>query len=243
MTKDDKVLLTARYVEGDMDSLERYEYELRLERELDLNEHLKDYQEIHKNFHLHLALGKTQQSFFPHNQNHSGRYNPDEPISLLLKPILRWFLAISGGIVVVFLIWAPWNVNLYRTYAFFQKIPVPQKFVGDSVKMHNSIYLYNNGSYLLASHLLAARYAQNPNNIELAYAYANTLLEKDQLDEGRAVLKEVVTSNSDLKFAAYYSMALSYVREQNFGSAKGWLQKIPKSDNNYAAAEELMGKF
>lgn len=243
MTKDDKVLLTARYVEGDMDSFERHEYELRLENEADLNEHLRDYQDIHQNLRLHLALGTTQQSFFPQEKQRRNSYRIEEPDVLPLKSMLTWFVSIAMGIIAIFLVWAPWNVNLYRSYAFFHRISVPQKFVGDSAEMRKAVYLYNDGSYLLANHLLATQYAKNPSSAELAYAYANTLIETEHLDEARLLLKTVASGDSNFKYFAEFSMALSYVREQNAAMAKAWLQKIPKTSENHAVAEELMGKL
>ncbi|MET4081423.1 tetratricopeptide (TPR) repeat protein [Pedobacter sp. UYP30] len=239
MTKEDKILLTARYVEGDMNSFEQYEYELRLKNEPDLNEHLKDYKEIHENFRLQLPLIASQQSFFPPRTQNTKHYRVEEPDVLPVKSILKWFLAIAAGIMTVFLIWAPWNTNLYRSYAYYEKIGVPKSFLGDTVAMHKAVYLYNNGSYLLSSHLLAAQHIKNPDNAELAYAYSNTLIETAHLLEAREILETVVARNADVKYFAEYSMALSYVREDNATEAKIWLDKIPKLTKAYPVAAEL----
>lgn len=243
MTTEDKILLTARYVEGDMDSSEQYEYELRLENEPDLNEHLRDYQEIHENFRLHLPIGASRQSFFPQDRNVERHYRVEEPDVIPVKSILEWFLGIAAVIIAIFLIWAPWNVNLYRTYAYFEKIPLPKNFVGDTTAMHKAVYLYNGGSYLLANHLLAAQHAKNPMSAELAYAYGNTLIETANLDEARAILESIAAGNSNFKYFADYSMALSYVREDNKTEAKLWLDKIPKTSESYPVAAELSSKL
>ncbi|MGY3053647.1 tetratricopeptide (TPR) repeat protein [Pedobacter sp. UYEF25] len=239
MTKEDKILLTARYVEGDMDSFEQQEYELRLKNEPDLKDHLKDYKEIHESFQIQLPFSAVQQSFFSQNGQNSKHCRIEDPDIFPFKPILKWFVMIGVGIMAIFLFWAPWNVNLYRTYAYYQKIAVPKNFSGDTTAMYKAIYLYNDGNYLLAGRLLASQYAKNPKAIKLAYAYANTLIETAHLDEARVLLESVIASNDDLKFFAEYSMALSYLREENYEKAGAWLAKIPKSSGAYPVAEEL----
>ncbi|MBC7417304.1 MAG: hypothetical protein H7325_04015 [Pedobacter sp.] len=240
MTKEDKILLTARYVEGDMSSFEEYEYELRLEKEADLKSHLKDYREIHENFRLHLAIGGNQQSFFSKNTKNGKSYRVEKSDVFPINSILKWFLGIAIVILAGFLVWAPWNVNLYRSYAFYQRISLPKNFVGDTTAMRKAVYLYNDGHYLLANHLLAAQYVKNSTNLELAYAYSNTLIETAHLNEARGILASVMAKEFELKYFAEYSMALSYVREDDAVGAKIWLDKIPKQSAAYQKAAELI---
>ena len=240
MTKEDKILLTARYVEGDMSSFEEHEYELRLEKESDLSDHLKDYREIHENFRLHLATGGNQQSFFSKDTKKGKFFRAEKSEIFPINAILKWFLAIAVVILAGFLVWAPWNVNLYRSYAFYQRISLPKNFVGDTTAMRKAVYLYNDGHYLLANHLLATQYVKNSTNLELAYAYSNTLIETAHLNEARGILASVIAKEFELKYFAEYSMALSYVREDDVAGAKVWLDKIPKQSAAYPKAAELI---
>lgn len=243
MTKDDKVLLTARYVEGDMDSLEQQLYEVRLENESDLRQYFEDYSTAHKNFRSYFPLDKTTQSFFPPQQHAEIKYAIEEPDVFPFKSIFLWCLAIASTIAVIFMVWAPWNVNLYRSYAVYQAIPYPKSFLGDSVKMQKAIFLYNDGSYLLASQLLASQHLNNPTNEALSYAYANTLIEKNQLYEARLILSDLTSKTSNYKYLAEFSTALSYVRENDVTNAKFWLKKIAKSSEIYPMAEELFSRL
>ena len=243
MTKDDKILLTARYVDGDMDASEQQLYEVRLESEPDLREHFEDYQKANQTFRSHFPLNAPTQTFFSSAAFSSNKAQLEEADAFPFKSILFWFLSIAVVIVSVFLIWAPWNINLYRNYAFYEAIPMPENFKGDSVKMQKAVILYNNGSYVLANNLLAIQCENNPSNAELAYAYGNAQIETNHLSEGRETLKMVSGGNSGFKYFADFSIALSFVREDDLENAKKWLKKIPKASKSYSVAAELLGKL
>lgn len=240
---EDKILLTARYVEGDMDETERIGFEMRVQTELDLQQHLKDYNEIHQSLKIHLAPRQEDEllcdTLFAFNR----QYFTEEAKVSSIKPLINWMIGIAAVLLVGFLIWAPWRNNLYSEYAGYNTMSIAKRSAEKETDLNNIAQFYNQRNFNVAKPLLEKQYRTEPKNAMLAYYYGNTLVETNNVDEARTVLNKVYSSTSVFKYDAAYTIALSYLKNDRKDDCKFWLQKIPAGTAHYKVAVELLGKL
>ncbi|PWS31620.1 tetratricopeptide repeat protein [Pedobacter paludis] len=240
---EDKILLTARYVEGDMDETERIGFEMRVKNELDLQQHLRDYNEIHQSLKIHLAPSQENELFRDTLFAFNRQYFIEETKVVSLKPIVNWMSGIAAVLLVGFLIWAPWRNNLYKEYAGNSTMSVTEREAEKETDLDRAAQLYNQKNFNAAKPLLEKQYKVAPTNASLAYYYGNTLVETNNVDEARSVLLKVYSGASVFKYDAAYSIALSYLKNDRKADCKIWLQKIPAGTPHYKVAVELLGKL
>lgn len=240
---EDKILLTARYVEGDMDETERIGFEMRVQTELDLQQHLKDYNEIHQSLKIHLAPRQEDEllcdTLFAFNR----QYFTEEAKVSSIKPLINWMIGIAAVLLVGFLIWAPWRNSLYSEYAGYNTMSIAKRSTEKETDLNNIAQFYNQRNFNVAKPLLEKQYRTEPTNAMLAYYYGNTLVETNNVDEARTVLNKVYSGTSVFKYDAAYTIALSYLKNDRKDDCKFWLQKIPAGMAHYKVAVELLGKL
>ncbi|PWS26457.1 hypothetical protein DHW03_16905 [Pedobacter yonginense] len=240
---EDKILLTARYVEGDMNETERMGFEMRVQYELDLQEHLKDYNEIHQSLKIHLAPNQDDDLFRDTLYAFHKQPFVEEAKVGTLKPLFNWLTGVLATLLLVFLIWAPWRTNLYNQYADGRAMNIsPSKGINNN-DLENAALYYNQRNFYAAKPLLQKQYQANPKNAMLAYYYGNSLIETNNLDQARAILNPIYAGKSAFKYDAAYAIALSYLKNDRKQDTKIWLQKIPADAVQHKAAVQLINKL
>ncbi|MBC6112234.1 tetratricopeptide repeat protein [Pedobacter sp. CCM 8938] len=240
---EDKILLTARYVEGDMDETERIGFEIRVQNELDLQQHLKDYNEIHQNLKIHLAPDQKNELLRDTLYAVNKQYFVEEARVASITPIINWMTGIAAVLLLGFLIWVPWRNNLYSVYAGNSAMSVTKRSAEKKTDLDQAAQLYNQKNFNAAKPLLEKQYMAEPENAIVAYYYGNTLVETSNVDDARAVLNNVYLGTSKFKYDAAYSIALSYLKNDRKAECKIWLQKIPAGTAHYKDAIELFNKL
>lgn len=244
---EDKILLTARYVEGDMDATERAGYETQMENDLDLQEHLKDYNYIHETLRISLAPDQADLDF----RDTLAKFNPtyfnevEVPVTktVSLKPYINWLSGIAAVLFLGLLIWAPWQKSLYESFAGNNQMAVAERGAEKETILDKAAGFYNVKDYESAKLLLKTEYNLHPENAMVAYYYGKTLIETEDVAGGRVLLNKIYSGESAFKFDAAYAIALSYLKDDNKNACKIWLQKIPTGTANYHKAKELMDKL
>jgi len=240
---EDKILLTARYVEGDMDEAERKRFEFRMQEELDLQQHLKDYTDVHQSLRIYL-LNDPVEELFRDIPIHFGKsYAVEANKSVATKPLLRWLSGTVALLLTGLMIWAPWRQNLYDDYSGNSEMMIAEKGVERADHIERAAALYNNKEYAEAAQLLAASYQSSPENPVTAFYYGKTLIEINQIQKSRSVLIPVYKGTSDFRYDAAYAIALSYLKEKNQSEARIWLLKIPAATAHAEQARSLLGKI
>lgn len=240
---EDKILLTARYVEGDMDETERIGFEIRVQNELDLQQHLKDYNEIHQSLKIRLAPDQKNELLRDTLYAFNRQYFVEEAKVASITPIINWMTGISAVLLLSFLIWASWRNNLYSEYAGNSAMSVTKRSAEKKTDLDKAAQFYNNKNFNAAKPLLEKQYKAEPENAIIAYYYGNTLVETNNVDDARTVLNRIYSGNSAFKYDAAYSIALSYLKNDRKAECNVWLQKIPAGTAHYKAAIELFNKL
>jgi hypothetical protein len=240
MMIEDKTLWVARYVEGDMDEAEIAEFETHLKGDAELQQNLKDYHHIHQSLKMKLA---NNDEFKETLRGFNKQYFGAEPKVVSFKPALKWLSGIAAILVISLFIWAPWNANLYDTYADDSKMLVTERGAETLNDLDKAAALYNDKNYEAARTALGKLYIKQSSNAMIAYYYGMSLIKNNALNEARKVLTVLYDGESVFKYEAAYGIALSYLKEENKVDAKTWLQKIPAGTTKYEQAQELLRKM
>jgi len=164
------------------------------------------------------------------------------PVRALQQPYIKLVIILLAAALAL-LIWAPWSSGLYKAYSFSRTMTLTGTAAGQQEGLSEAAELYNNGHYSRARKILQKAYMFNPQNPQLTYYFAITLIETGQGYEARTLFKHLYEGTSAFKYDAVFYTALSFIKEDNKSGAISWLQKIPADDRNYAKAKELISKL
>lgn len=243
MMIEDKILLTARYAEGDLTEVEQAEFENRLQDDVELKQHLADYHHIHQSLKMQLASTNEDELFKDALEGFNKEYFANEPKTIAFKPSLKWLSAVAAVLVIGLLLWAPWNGNLYQQYAGDHQMLVAERGVEQETDLDKAAALYNEKKFAEAQPILESLNLKEPDNAMISYYYGQTLIETNQLTKAREVLQNIYQGESVFKYDAAYAMAMSYLKVNEKAECKLWLQKIPAGTTNYQKAIDLIGKL
>jgi len=237
---EDKILLVARYVEGDMDDAEIADFEARLVSETELQQHLKAYEDIHQSLKMKLtsdeALEQTLKGF-------NKQYFAPETKVVSFKPAIKWLGAIAAVLVIGLFIWAPWNSNLYDSYSDQGDMLVTERGATEAGDLDKAASLYNAKNYAAATVMLEKLYSEQSSNSMIGYYYGLSLLKTSEVEKSRKILTPIYNGESVLKYDAAYAIALGYLKANNKVDCKAWLEKIPAGTTRYQQAKELLGEL
>ncbi|MEE1945077.1 tetratricopeptide repeat protein [Pedobacter sp. KR3-3] len=240
---EDKIIWTARFVEGDLNEAEMAEFEAQLQTDAELQQHLKNYRQLQQELRLQLApdahrkalqqtLGKLNSQYFGH-----------ETKMLSLKPIIKWASGIAAVLAIGLFIWAPWRGDLYQQYHTPGQMLVTERGAASETELDKAAAFYNDGKYAEAKNILEKLYSKDSQNAQLSYYYAQTLLATEQVEQGRELLNAIYNGESAFKYDAAYAMAMSYLKTGQKTECKTWLQKIAKGTTHYQKATDLIQKL
>ena len=237
---EDKILLVARYVEGDMDEVEIADFEADLSSDSELQQHLNDY----KNIHQTLKMKFADREAFEHTlKGLNTDYFAESPKVISFKPAIKWLSGIAAILVIGLFIWAPWNVNLYESYADDSNMLVTERGAEVATDLDKAASFYNERNYKEASLILQELHVKQPSNAMIGYYYGLSLIKTNAVDKGREILTPLYNGESVYKYDSAYVIALSYLKENNKAECKTWLQKIPVETTRYQQAKELLAEL
>ena len=242
MRNEEKLLAVARYLEGDMEMVDKNDFEVLLRDDVELQELLAEYENIHLTLKMHLAPTAADQEVESSLKDFNATYFKPTASVRFFKPYMKW-ISIAAILVVGLLVWAPWSVSLYDKYSITKEISVAERGAEQQTELDKAAALYNAKEYQAASELLKKEYVLQPSNAYVAYYYGAALIENDKVDEARRILAKLYAGSSVFKYDAAYTIALSYVKQSDERLAKEWLMKIPSGTVNYEKAKELINKL
>lgn len=243
MMIEDKILLVARYAEGDLSEDEQMAFESRLHVDEELKQQLADYTHIHQSLKIQFAQNKEDALFKDTLQQLNKQYFSNETKTVSFKPYLKWVGSIAAVLVIGLMIWAPWNGNLYQQYAVNDQMQVTERGAAPETDLDKAATLYNESKFAEAAVILAKLNTQEPSNTIVSYYYGQTLIRTENLAKARAVLTPIFNGESVFKYDAAYAIAMSYLKENQKIDCKAWLEKIPEGTTNYQKAQALIVKL
>lgn len=246
---EEKLLAVARYLEGDMEQEEKQGFEAQLQTDIELQQILREYEDIHQTLKMQLAPDAQDQQVQQTLQQFNREYFKAEVLPqktelkvFSMKPYLKW-ISVAAVLIIGLLVWAPWSANLYEQYAISRQMSVAERGIGQEEPLGQAATLFNKKDYAAARKILQRQYMENPNNPLLSYYFSITLIETGQEYEARTVLMKLHEGESVFKYDAAYYVALSFLKEDKNNDALIWLHKIPEGTANYNKAQELIDRL
>lgn len=235
----------ARYAEGEMTAEERTVFETTLASDESLRRQLALYQEVHVSLQQHFIAGdqriplqNTMQSlrseFFAASQ-------PAKVISF--KRYLRSAVAVAAVLIAVIIIWQPWKPGLFKEFSETSMAAPAERGSSADGLLQQAVDAFNKKDYASAASLLQQVKQQDTANSFVDFYYGVSLLQTNRLPEARNVFNQLYAGQSAFKFEAAFYQALGYLKENNKGVCREWLQKIPSDAPNYNKAQELLDKL
>lgn len=240
---EDKILLTARFVEGDLNEAELADFEARLQTDAELQQHLQDYRDVHQALQMQLAPDAQDAELKATLAKLNTKYFAQETKVVSLKPFIKWASGIAAVLMIGLFIWAPWRSSLYEEFNHPGQMLVTERGSASQTELDQAASLYNEGKYVQSKPLLARLYLKNPNDALLGYYYGQALMATEEVAKGRALLTKIYDGESAFKYDAAYAIALSYLKENNKDECKTWLQKVPEGTTHHEAAKDLLKKL
>jgi thioredoxin-like negative regulator of GroEL len=157
------------------------------------------------------------------------------------------FLKITMGMLlsgVAFISWNTWKSNLYKDYDFnTQSITYSLKKM-KSNELNLAAEYYAKGYQAKASKIVSQHYRLNPNNIELGLVYAQMLTSEGSFEISKLVLNAIfIRANHQQKQEMAYTLAITFLKEENYSACEYWLKQISKSNFRYNQAQKLIAKI
>jgi len=235
--EEDKILLIARFMEGDMDAEEQAGFEVRLKGDAALQQLLQQYEDVQQGLKMkfddHTALKETLKGF-----NH--QYFKEEPRHVRLLPAIKWLSGVAAILITGLLIWAPWKTGLYEQYVDQGKMLVTERSAVLPTDLDQAASFYNEKKYDEAAVLLEKLHIAQPENAMITYYYGLSQLKTDKTDAARTTLHPLYEGRSVFKYEAAYAIALSYLKENRKEECKRWLEKIPAEATRYTQSKALL---
>lgn len=241
MMNEEKILLVARYLEGDMNLQEQAEFEVSVQSDSELQALLAEYKNVHQTLKMKIAPSDTDKQVEASLESFNKQYFSATKV-VSFKQYLRW-MSVAAVLIIGLFVWAPWSTGLYEKYAISKQMSVAERGEENENNLEKAAEFYNDGNFRSASELLQKEYTSSPDNAMVGYYYGVSLIETGKLEEARIVLTKIYDGQSVFKYDAAYYMGLSYVKEKNNQEALIWLRKIPKGINNSDRTEELIRKL
>ena len=242
---EDKILRTAQYAEGDLSDSERLAFEKLLTQDAELKQHLNDYREIHSSLKMEFAVDEEREALVKTlhqlNKQHFKAVKAN-PKLVNLNNYLKWVGSVAAILIVGLFIWAPWQGNLYEQYHSASEMSVTERGA-DKTYLDEAAALFNEKKYADAKVLLAKLNAADPENTMVSYYYGVSLLETSEVVKSRALLISLYNGESVFRYDAAYTIAMSYLKENNKEDAKLWLLKIPEGTAQFSKAQALLKKL
>jgi predicted Zn-dependent protease len=233
----------ALYVNGDMTGADQQQFEQLLQRDKTLQEHVEQYQQVLATLRTRLAPDAQdqalKQTLSSLNEEHFGRAEDKiRPVG----PYIKYAIAAAAvAIILIINLFHPWRQNdLYTEYATLQMVTAAERGDHTDTLLQKAAIAFNSQQYGLAQKDLETAYKLEPDNAQVQFYYAITLVETGDHHTGQPLLEKVYAGNSIFKYDAAYFLALSYLKINNRESCRQWLQKIPAGTTRYTQAQSLM---
>lgn len=233
----------ARYAGDAMEMQEKAYFEQALGTEPELRRQLEEYYDIRSTLRMGLERESDEILLKESLSKLNNQYFGQRAKKISLKKFIYRTLSAASATILILYVWSPWSSDLYSQYS---GITMPRMAIWEDVPdslLTGAEQAFNKKDFKTARQYLYQIQQNQPDSSMFAFYYAITLMESDSLLKSRTVLKRIFNSKSAYKDKSAFFIALSYLKEKDSTSAKGWLKKIPHSAGNYKNTRELLKKI
>lgn len=235
----DKILLAAKYVEGDLNEWEYQEFERTIECDRELQEYLSYYKEVNQSVTRQLKEALS----YPKIRRYRSMSEGYEAEELTYKLDYLWYAVWIAALVIGLWVWRPWQTTLYEKFSldkdYVTSVLVRAPYYG----FEKAAQFLEKKDYYQTKLIVSKSYVKDPDNAELAYYYAMVLMADGRAETSEKVLMPVAKGNSLYKDNAIYMLALTYLKRENTKSCREWLLKLPKRSAYYEQSRALLANL
>lgn len=230
-----------RYVDGELDAVERQDFEAQLERDPSLAGEVALYRELKATLLERLPTDDTALALREHLSTLNNEYFRLNSGARRI-PMVRWATGMAAAvlfIVATLLLWPSDSKTLYRRLGDTQMVGLTERGDQSDTLMQEAAGYFNRKEFAKALPLLErAVRADSANQMALFYRGVAGL-HAGTVAAARADLEKVYHTGSLLRYEAAFYLALSYAEEKNNDAAREWLRRIPGDAPVSERAKEL----
>ncbi|QEC71598.1 hypothetical protein FSB73_07895 [Arachidicoccus ginsenosidivorans] len=227
------------YLNNDLSSDERAQFEARLRQDTGLQEDLDMYKQTANLLSRRLDLSTEERAFRESLNSVRSQLETTASVKTIRSKARLWVSIVAAAAIILF-IWSPWQVNLLNHYGQLEMTsPVVR---GDEVQstQEQIAKLFNAKQYKEVVVLLDSAVVADPANMQNLFYRGISYLHLQDYQKARQDLKTIFDGSSVYKYEGAYFTALSFRIEKQNVSCRIWLQKIPKDAAIYPKAQKLL---
>lgn len=229
--RTDDYLKIDQYLQGELPAEEVTDFEERLKIETDLAEELELRQQMNTYLRTQEQLPDLQKKMAALNDQHFGT-DPKPALRTLARRRLFMVAGLAAAIALLLLIWNPFQqASLYEQFAMHPALGLVEKSANaEQDKQADAARFFELGDYTEAYELFDALSDVDLSNPQLYLAKGITALEIDKIAEAQQVFSDLSKSDSALREYGLWYQVLSYVKTENYETAKELLQNNQFND-------------
>jgi hypothetical protein len=237
--------MISRYLDGEMNAVERTAFEEQIEQDADLKNEVALLRDVNETVKMKLYPDENEIALSNTLGDMRAEYFAGQTKARIV-PFRRRLMMAAAAVLIMALIltvWQPWQKDLYKQYADIQMPAAGERGAGSDVQLKQATVYFNNKNFTAAIPLFKTILKDDTQNSFVQYYYAIALLQNGEIENSRKELDSLYNGTSLFRYDAAYYMALSYLKEKNKTACAVWLNKIPADAEVYIKAQDLLKKL
>jgi len=230
-----------RYVDGELDSAERRDFEVQLDQDPSLAGEVALYRELKATLAERLDPDDTAMALHERLSVLNKEYFKTNTGARRI-PMVRWATGMAAAVLLIvatLLLWPSDNKSLYRRLGDTQMVGLTERGDQSDTLMQEAAGYFNRKEFAKALPLLDRAVSADSTD-QLALFYRGVAgLRVGATAAARADLEKIYNGGSLLRYEAAFHLALSYAEEKNNDAAREWLKRIPGDAPVSTQAKEL----
>lgn len=237
---EEKYILFDQYLQGDMSTEERLNFEKELLANPELALALETFKEVQVQLESKFGFETERNAFEANLKTISNEhFKAEKPKVIRLKP---WIYLAAASVVLLFglFLFNP-SEPKFEDYNQYENAYLTERGIGIE-QLKEAENAFNAKDYKKAIPLFEAVLKENK-SAEIQYFYGVSLLEDNQIQKAEAAFNEIKSGNSIYKNKAIYALALTKLKQKDYDSCKAILKAIPSDFEHYDKVQELLDKL
>lgn len=242
--KEQDYILFEDYLDGSLSATEKHEFERRLANDEKFLQSFLTYKELSAFLESKFEDQKPENKFKENLKNISDTYfNKPENKSRTIR-FKPWKYAIAASIVIIFGLFViiDNSTPAYADYANFNDISLTVRGENDEL-LTKAEKAFNKRNYEEALQYFDQILVEDANYKEIQLYKSIALIETNQYEAADELLTGLSEGNSIFKHDAMWYLALSKLKQQEYGECKIILERIPEDAEVYKKVEKLLRKL
>ncbi len=232
------------YLNDEMQPEERRDFELQLATDIELQKSFELYNSINKTMsatpnenELNETLQQMNRKYFAGGSKlRQGSYKK-------WKAAAAAVIVIDFGAVYFLSSGKPSAEKLYAEFAQPPALNIQMRGTATDSLAQNAAASFNKKEYNTAKPLLQQYVQLQPENMQMEFSLAVCYLETGNYSQAELAFSAIALTQSAYKETAKWWLALSSLKQNDYGKCRDALNLIPQTSPYYTRAKELLGKL